>query len=155
MCVQVRIGKNIANPLLASLQDMRFSTFSSQATERSLSSARTVRLANLSGNPLTNPADLIQINTSPRTKRVQSVHQILCRHIACRTRGVRTPTQATDGRVERPHAMFQRDDCVHQRLAESIVEVQSEVFTPDACLLQRLQQLSGPRRSAHASDIGD
>lgn len=45
----------------------------SQTTKRSLSNARAIRLTNLTSNPVTNPADFVQVNAGFRAQRVQRV----------------------------------------------------------------------------------
>ena len=120
-----------------------------QPSHRSLPRTRTILLPNLPRYPVADPTNLIHIHPSIRPERMDHVHQVLGRDIARRAGTVRTPAQPADGTIERPDPVLQRDQRVHERLPEGIVEVHGEVLVQDPGFAQRLQQFPRPRRTPH------
>lgn len=81
------------------------------------------------------------------------VDEILGRDIARGAGAVRTPAEPAYRAIERPDPVLERDQRVHERLAEGVVEVHGEVLVQHARFPQRLQQLARARRRPHARRV--
>src|SRR6266498_5847102 len=90
----------VENPSTTNLDDC--GTLRQFLSQSSLSRPRLIPLPQLPTNPSPNLTHLPQINSRPHPQTMQTMHQILCRHIPRRTLTIRASAQPAHTAIENP-----------------------------------------------------
>lgn len=106
-------------------------------------------------DPSADSAQVIEINPSGCTERVEGVNQVLGREVSGGTRTERTAAEATDRGVKGTDAMLESDEHVQQGLAVGVVEVESKILVTDAGRSEIFEQGSRLWCSTRAGSICD
>lgn len=121
--------------------------------KQSQTSARSGLFAQLGGDELASIDKFVHIYTCFNPHFLAHIDYILGRHVASRTFGVGAATQPRHAAIHRGDAKLQGSQYIRERLAVSVMEVNSELVERDTALLESFQQESSSTRSTNTNGV--